>query len=402
MRLYLFDDQTADRWTPFSLSRPCGELRFGDRLLRQRLERFAGRRTEATLSRGWLTDFREFGSAPVLDRSAAPTDGDRLFLCTRFVPADGPRWEAPRDAGPALLLLDDRVVGAWIPAGTEPPDSRWFLEPVDLPGFGEQRAEGNLLEHAWDLVSGNPDRLGRDLYEIETSLPPEGVHLLGPGAVRMGEGVSIEPGTLLDTRHGGIRLDDGVEIRSGARISGPFHAGVGSRLLGGAFDSVSAGPRCYLRGEIEQTIVQGFSNKAHDGFLGHAYVGAWVNLGAMTTNSDLKNNYGTVRLGGRDGEVETGLLKLGCLIGDHVKTAIGTMINTGTIVETGANLFGDSRPPKWVPPFAWGHAPGAPVYDRSAFIDTALTVMKRRMVEPDDRTRACLASCWDESQRDAR
>jgi hypothetical protein len=119
----------------------------------------------------------------------------------------------------------------------------------------------------------------------------------------------------------------------------------------------------------------------------------------MTTNSDLKNNYGPVRLGDRDGEIETGLIKLGCLVGDHVKTAIGTMLNTGTVVEAGANRFGDSRPPKWVRPFAWGHSPGAPVYDRSAFIDTALMVMKRRQVEPDDRTRAWLAACWDESQQ---
>ena len=156
------------------------------------------------------------------------------------------------------------------------------------------------------------------------------------------------PGTV------GIRLDDGVEVRAGARLAGPVHAGVGSRLLGGPFDAVSAGPRCYLRGEIEETVVLGYTNKAHDGFLGHAYLGSWVNLGAMTTNSDLKNNYGSVRLGDRDGEIETGLIKLGCLIGDHVKTAIGTMLNTGTVVEAGANLFGDSRPPKWIRAFAWG------------------------------------------------
>ncbi len=402
MRLYLFDDHTADRWTPFALTRPCGELRYGDRLLRQRLERYAGREAEATLSRDWLGHFHELGAAPVLDRSAAPTGGDRLFLCSRFVPADGCRWETLPDTGPALLLVDDRVAGAWLPSGIEPPDSAWFSEPAGLPGFGERQVDGMLLEHVWDLVSGNPDRLARDLYAIESSRLPDGIHVLGQGPVGIGEGVNIEPGSLFDTRHGGIRIEDQVEIRSGARISGPFHAGVGSRLLGGAFDAVSAGPRCFLRGEIEETIVQGFSNKAHDGFLGHAYVGSWVNLGAMTTNSDLKNNYGTVRLGGRDGEIETGLLKLGCLIGDHVKTAIGTMINTGTVVEAGANVFGDSRPPKWIPPFAWGHSPDAPVYDRGAFIDTALAVMRRRMIDPDDRTRIWLASCWDESQRGAR
>ena len=399
MNLYVFDDRTADGWQPFALTRPCGELRFGDRLLRQRLERFAGRLTTATLSRSWLRQFHEPGSVPVLDRNAAPASGDRLFLCSRFVPADASRWEGPATPGPALLLVGDQVAGAWLPAGADAPDEPWLSDPSGLPGFSEHPLDGTLLQNVWDLVSGNPERLARDVSALEPSCLPDGVHLLGTGPVSLGVDVNIEPGVLFDTRHGGIRLDDGVEVRAGARLAGPVHAGAGSRLLGGPFDAVSAGPRCYLRGEIEETVVLGYTNKAHDGFLGHAYLGSWVNLGAMTTNSDLKNNYGSVRLGDRDGEVETGLIKLGCLIGDHVKTAIGTMLNTGTVVEAGANLFGDSRPPKWIRAFAWGHSPGAPVYDRGAFVDTAIVVMKRRLIEPDDRTRAWLAACWDESQQ---
>jgi UDP-N-acetylglucosamine diphosphorylase/glucosamine-1-phosphate N-acetyltransferase len=399
VNLYVFDDRTADRWQPFALTRPCGELRFGDRLLRQRLERFAARLTTATLSRSWLRQFQEPGSVPVLDRNAAPASGDRLFLCSRLVPADASRWEGPATPGPALLLVDDQVAGAWLPAGADAPDEPWFLDPSGLPGFSEQTLDGTLLHNAWDLVSGNPERLARDLSVLEPSSLPDGVHLLGTGPVSLGVDVIIEPGVVFDSRHGGIRLDDGVEVRAGARLAGPVHAGAGSRLLGGPFDAVSAGHRCYLRGEIEETVVLGYTNKAHDGFLGHAYLGSWVNLGAMTTNSDLKNNYGSVRLGDRDGEIETGLIKLGCLIGDHVKTAIGTMLNTGTVVEAGANLFGDSRPPKWIRAFSWGHSPGAPVYDRGAFVDTAIMVMKRRLIEPDDRTRAWLAASWDESQQ---
>jgi len=399
VNLYVFDDHIADRWRPFALTRPCGDLRFGDRLLRQRLERFANRSATATLSRGWLGQFNEPGSAPVLHRNSAPATGDRLFLCSRFVPTDNSTWESPATPGPALLLVGDEVAGAWLPDGVDAPDHAWFLDPAGVPGFREQQLDGVLLHEVWDLVSGNPERLARDLSAVETSSLPDGVHLLGSGPVSLGVDVSIEPGVLIDTRHGGIRLDDGVEVRAGARLAGPLHAGTGSRLLGGPFDAVSAGPRCYLRGEIEETVVLGYVNKAHDGFLGHAYLGSWVNLGAMTTNSDLKNNYGPVRLGDRSGELETGLVKLGCLIGDHVKTAIGTMLNTGTVVETGANLFGDSRPPKWVRPFSWGHSPGAPVYEQGAFIETALHVMNRRQIEPDDRTRAWLAACWEESQQ---
>ena len=146
---------------------------------------------------------------------------------------------------------------------------------------------------------------------------------------------------------------------------------------------------------LEESVVLGYSNKAHHGFIGNAYVGRWVNLGELTTNSDLKNNYGTIRLGGPDGEIETGLLKLGCLLGDHVKTAIGTRINTGTAVGAGANLFGDGLPPKWVPPFAWGGDHESPAFARDRFLDTAARVLERRGVAFDDPTREWLSSCWD-------
>jgi hypothetical protein len=151
---------------------------------------------------------------------------------------------------------------------------------------------------------------------------------------------------------------------------------------------------CRLRGEIEESVILGHSNKAHDGFLGHSYVGRWVNLGAMTTNSDLKNNYGPVRLGSPSGPVETGLTKLGCLLGDHVKTAIGTRINTGTVVGAGANLFGDSIPPAWVRPFAWGSDPAGPLFKQDRFLRLAKRVLERRGVEYDEQTDAWLAACW--------
>jgi UDP-N-acetylglucosamine diphosphorylase/glucosamine-1-phosphate N-acetyltransferase len=187
----------------------------------------------------------------------------------------------------------------------------------------------------------------------------------------------------------------GVEVLAGARLEGPLYVGPESRLLGGAYSGLSAGPRCRLRGEIEASVILGYSNKAHEGFLGHAYVGRWVNLGAATTNSDLKNNYGPVRIAGPNGPTDTGLVKLGCLLGDHVKTAIGTRINTGSVVGAGANLFGDPAPPSWVPPFSWGSSPGAEVYELERFLSVASTVHERRGVDFDDATRAWLAACWD-------
>ncbi|MFO7588930.1 MAG: putative sugar nucleotidyl transferase [Gemmatimonadota bacterium] len=402
MTLYLFDDAASDLWGPFALTRPIGELRFGDRLLRERLETFAGISARAALTRAWLAEFREAGAPPALPRDSELGDGDRLFLSSRFVPDAGSRLGSLAVDAPVLLLAGNAVAGLWVPAGREGPDGGWLLEPGPFPGAVERDVAGAVLPWPWSLIERNRDRLAADLASAGSgprSLP-EGVHLVGDGPLRIGAGVRIEPGVLLDTRGGGIRLDDGTEVLAGTRLAGPVHAGPACRLLGGPIGGLSAGPRCRLRGEIEDAIVLGFSNKAHDGFLGHACLGRWVNLGALTTNSDLKNNYGSVRVELASGEVDTGLLKLGCLLGDHVKTAIGTLLATGTLVGAGANLFGGDPPPRRVPAFAWGNGPGAPTFDRERFLGTAAIAMDRRGVTCDDGTRAWLGACWD-AARDA-
>jgi UDP-N-acetylglucosamine diphosphorylase / glucose-1-phosphate thymidylyltransferase / UDP-N-acetylgalactosamine diphosphorylase / glucosamine-1-phosphate N-acetyltransferase / galactosamine-1-phosphate N-acetyltransferase len=185
-----------------------------------------------------------------------------------------------------------------------------------------------------------------------------------------------------------------VTVRSFTRLGGPAYVGPGSTLLGGPFAAVSIGPMCKVHGEMEETIVLGYSNKAHDGFLGHACLGRWVNLGAMTTNSDLKNNYGRIRMWTPSGDADTGLVKLGCLLGDHVKTGIGALLNTGTVVGAGSNLFGSELPPKYVPPFSWGSGSELVAYDVERFLAVAGTVMGRRGLELGDGMRQLLREAW--------
>lgn len=396
MKLYVFDDRVADGWHPFALTRPCGELRFGTMLLRERLEAFAGLRAAAALSRDWLVSFREQGAPQVMPRDAALDRGDRLLLSARAVPALGASFPTGL-AAPTVLRIEDSIVGCFLPSGHPDPGPEWLREPEVIPGTGELELEGTQLAAIWSLVEGNADCLTADLEAVkddEVRAVPDGVHRIGRGAVLLGDDVRLEPGVVLDTREAGIRLDRGVEVRAGSRLQGPLHVGAGSRLLGGSFSAMAAGPYSYLRGEIETSVVLGHANKAHEGFLGHAYVGRWANLGALTTNSDLKNNYGPVRLGGPDGEVDTGLLKFGCLLGDHVRTAIGTLLNTGTVVGAGANVFGPRMPPKWVQPFSWGASPGAPAFERDRFLDTAARAMSRRGVEFGEPEREWLSACW--------
>ncbi len=393
--LVMFDDDAARRWRPFTLTRPAGELLFGTRTLRARAEAAFGLPCAGHITAPALADYDEPWAPPVLPPEALSRDG-AVFLSSRFVAESG---ALPDRA--ALLLAGDRVVGCRIGPGEELPTADFFLDPdASPPDLPRHDIDGGLIDHVWDLVARNPDRVARDLAAAQRrDVPPRelpaGVHFQGGRHLSIGSDVRIAPGVVLDTRDGPIRLEDGVELRPFTALAGPAWIGRGSALLGGSFQGISIGPVCKVHGEMEATVVLGYSNKAHDGFLGHAYLGMWVNLGAMTTNSDLKNNYGTVRVWTPDGEADTGERKVGCFLGDHVKTAIGTLLNTGTVVEAGANIFG-GMPPKYVPPFSWGDIDAA--YDPERFLAVAETVMARRDIALSDRQRRLLRTAFAEGR----
>ncbi len=391
--LILFDDRQARCWEPFALTRPVGDLLFGAERLVDRAQRLFAYPLLGYLTAGHLADFQESGTASVVAFEDLPGDRDLLFWCSRAVP-DTPQ-QIPRPSGATLYLIDGRPVGFYAPAG-EVPDTT-FLTELRWDGAKATRVElrGRTLEWIWDALLEAPEQLARDL-PAEGPAPdlPRGTYREGAYPLIVGRGVRIEPGVLFDTRDGPIELGDEVEVRMGTRLAGPAAVGARCRLLGGSFERVCAGPYSYLRGEISASVFLGYTNKAHDGYLGQAYVGKWVNLGAHTTNSNLKNNYGPVRVWTPSGIQNTGHTKVGCFLGDHVKTGIGTLLGTGTVVGAGANLYGSTMPPRYVEPFSWGEGSKLVEYRLAEFLGTAERVMSRRGVELDERGRRYLESCW--------
>jgi UDP-N-acetylglucosamine diphosphorylase / glucose-1-phosphate thymidylyltransferase / UDP-N-acetylgalactosamine diphosphorylase / glucosamine-1-phosphate N-acetyltransferase / galactosamine-1-phosphate N-acetyltransferase len=292
-------------------------------------------------------------------------------------------------------------VGWVLPAGVDSPDPATLLEPESLRFPEVHEVPGRVLGQVWDVVAGNSDQLRLDIHEIhprsDAFLPP-GVNHLGRDLMSVARGVELEPGITLDTRAGPIRIDEGAHVRSFSRLEGPLHIGRNSHILGGSVGRASIGPTCKVRGEVEESILLGFVNKAHDGYLGHALVGRWVNLGAMTTNSDLKNNYAPVRVRTAAGEIDTGLTKVGCFLGDHVKTGIGTLLNTGCVVGAGSNLFGGAMPPARVPPFSWGAGSALTEFRLDRFLEVAEVVMARRSVELTPGMRDFLTAAWERTR----
>ncbi len=395
--VYLYDDPTdLARFQPFTQSRPIGELRYSAWLLRERVTKVIGA-VAGYLSRAPIQRFVDVDAPPVV--AALPADQACVLLRSSFAPASG--IPAGTNGAPGVRLTDTagETVGALLAGRAwRGPDS------ID-PSWPSAQIPGRRLEGAWQLVDHLPELLRADLAAIKAERGPAripaGSTVLGdPSDVLIDEGAVVEPLVVLDTRGGPVWIRAGAEVRALTRLAGPLVIGERTRVVGGQLRESSIGPACVVHGEVSNSVFLGFANKSHDGFLGHSVVGRWANLGAGTITSNLKNTYGPVRLDLGAERIETGQTFLGALIGDHVKTAIGTMLPTGCIVGTGANLFGTARPRSTVPPFAWGTdeaggGGGTRVMACRMFLQTASRVLPRRAVAWDDAQRDYLTAVWE-------
>ncbi|MSR22895.1 MAG: hypothetical protein EXR92_05030 [Gemmatimonadetes bacterium] len=410
--LLLFDDRVAREWHPFSLTRPIGELLFGASLLREKLERVSGLRASGYLATPGLEGFEEMGAPSVLSLDRLPQAAMRLVLSSRYVPTveDGRRGSPLLSSsgdlpqGGIRLAAESGATIGWILSGTDSLPS--VHTHPDSDGRPVVRLRGRLLENPWQLLSENARQLSDELGDTRSGRgdpvgdvlrKAEGVHVLGDHPITVESGVRIDPLVVLDARSGPIHLSNDVWLQPLTHLLGPAYVGPGSTLIGGVFEALSCGPVSKLNGEVRDSIVLGYSNKAHHGYLGHSMLGRWVNLGALTTNSDLKNNYGPIRVGQKDHTLDTGLMKLGVFLGDHVKTGIGTLLGAGTVVGAGTNLVGDGLSTKWIPPFSWGSGAAYQPYHLEAFLESAERAMSRRQVMLTAGQRSFLGAAWRRS-----
>lgn len=245
-------------------------------------------------------------------------------------------------------------------------------------------ANVKFINYLWDALDylGEEIESDAELIDLEPVEPNNypGVHFLNESRILVGKNVKIAPGAVLDAEEGTIILRDGARIMPQATIIGPAAIGENSLVKIGAkiYEDVSVGEICKVGGEIEASIIHAYSNKQHDGFLGHSYICEWVNLGADTNNSDLKNTYGEINMTLEDREIRTGKRFLGLFLGDHSKSAINSMFTTGTVAGICGILLGDGFMPRYIPSFSWGGKKKSPLYKVSKAIDVAKTVMDRR------------------------
>lgn len=389
MQLVIFEDGQHRSFGPLTLVRPTFDLRCGALLLREKLEL---RRPDWPCVLVPRARLAEVVAEEHPDRGLDALSEEPTLLLSARVVVDDDLLNAIEDLSGEVLLKSGAIpIGAILRGGVRDRVGALVESCGDLLPLGIERTSGipaRVVTYPWDLVHLTPQEIASDARVLGTLGRNEadvhsGAHLLEPARIALGPNTAVGPGSVLDARRGEIIVGRGVEIVANAYVEGPAAIGDRCTVRAGAtiYGGVSIGPACKVGGEVAESVFHSFTNKQHGGFLGHSYLGSWVNLGAGTDNSDLKNNYGTVRVE-LDGEViDTGSMFVGATIGDHSKTAIGTTLNTGTVVGIFCNVLAGGFPPKSIPSFSWGTDGGLVDHDIERALDTASRVMARRGVE---------------------
>jgi len=388
--LYFYDDVRARQFEPFALTRPGSELRAGASLVRKRWERATSLPSAGFISSPHLAQFEE-GKAPPAVAPKSEIPAGSIIVNTRCV--------IPLDLAvePFDLLMCEGSACA-VRLARSLPVSQFADGSIDLgaiqTSLGGRKIGGRWINEVWDFIATLPEQLAEDIPRRAKSLEATALtdaSVIGSAGVFIEEGARIGPHVVLDATEGPILIRKGAVVAPFTHLLGPVSIGRDSQILGDRITTSSIGDRCKVRGELSNSIILGHSNKGHAGFVGHSYLGRWVNLGALTTTSNLKNTYGPVQLWTPSGVRTTGQQFLGTLFGDHAKTGIGTMLSTGTVIGAGANVFESSIPPKVVPPFAWGFGEPYETYDVTRFLVVAERAMARRQVELGEKGRQQLA-----------
>jgi UDP-N-acetylglucosamine diphosphorylase / glucose-1-phosphate thymidylyltransferase / UDP-N-acetylgalactosamine diphosphorylase / glucosamine-1-phosphate N-acetyltransferase / galactosamine-1-phosphate N-acetyltransferase len=405
--LYLYDDAHAREFEPFALTRPVSELMAGADLIRKRWERACGATASGFIGAPHLAHFDETG-AP---RCVGPDDlipAGSLIANSRFVPAIGSgiggTGTHPEDF--SAFHCGDEVCAVRIREPVRASVLAGGLLPLAALSHGADSCTtpGRWLSAVWDLIGQLVDQLTEDIPSIASTMSltrAESAAVLGKFGVFCETGAHIEPLVVLDVTSGPILIRKGATISSFSRIVGPCHIGENAIVVGDAIRSSSIGDTCKVRGEISNSVMLGYANKGHTGFVGHSYLGRWVNLGAGTTTSNLKNTYGQVQMWTPRGLQDTGAQFLGTMFGDHVKTGIGSMLTTGSVIGAGANVYGGRVPSRDVPPFAWGDREPYDKYEPAKFIEVARRMMGRRHVDLSSEAAQQLWDAWTSSERQA-
>ncbi len=396
--LCIFEDRKAENFYPLTLTRPVYDLRCGISTLWEKINRISEENLHLLCRKHLSQVTSQRIKTARVNQPEYLRDTDVLFVNGRLLFLDE---EIVLEGDEKIAVQGQDIVYGRLNKDTLERLSLWSTETIeDTLAQAKQmvkveEVEANLLEYPWDLVRLNGEAIKADFGLIGKSGIEEGVaegaYLIKPDQIYLAKGAEVQAGVVLNAEEGPIYVEEEAKIRPPTVIDGPCHIGKGTIVDGAKIrKGCSIGPVCRIAGEIAESIFHAHSNKHHDGFIGHAYVGEWVNMGALTTNSDLKNTYGTIKVPLQGKLIDTGDIKVGSFIGDHTTTGIGTLLSTGCVIGVACNIFGGGMSPKFIPSFSWGGEKGLVENKLNKVIEVARLVMERRGVEQTEADRDLL------------
>ena len=386
MNYILYDGSVRNNLLPFTFTRPVADIRIGILTIREKWEKYLGS-TTTTVTEEYLSE-----KFPMVEM--AENIMINASFCPNEVLVEMIQFLQPNQA----IVKNDEIIAFY----TTDEQEEVVFEEYELIEFEEDCLQ---VQQTWDIFQKN-DQAIRDDFELLTqdrkSQPiPSTVNVLGAENIFIEEGAVLNFCTLNATT-GPIYIGKDAEIMEGSVIRGPFalcdHAQV--KLATKIYGATTVGPHSRVGGEVNNSVLFAYSNKGHDGFLGNAVLGEWCNIGADSNNSNLKNNYESVKLWNYESErfENTGLQFCGLMMGDHSKCGINTMFNTGTVVGVAANIFGAGFPRNYIPNFTWGGAQGTQAYLPKKAFETAKIVMSRRNIDFTDLDEAILNHIFNETK----
>ena len=391
MHLCLFEDTLAKNFLPLTALRPVYDLRCGMLSMRQRIVGCLRPSALTLLTRNYLEPLVSEQN-PGVKVNALGADSF-LLINGRCIMSPEAAKTLKKGGDDCVFIAAGEVAAARLGAGTR---SRLALASTEngmdvslLMSLPHVELDVSMVRYPWDLVHVDESVYENDFRLLtrrgvnrKGDIHPSAV-LLGKKNIHIGEKSRVDPGVVIMAEQGGVFIDGGVRVWPNVVIEGPCHIGEGTVIKSGAriYGHTSIGPVCKVGGEVEHSILHARANKQHDGFLGHSYLGEWVNLGAGTSTSNLKNTYGNIRMNIGGAMVDTGKMFLGLVSGDHVKTGINMSIDTGTFIGTASALYGSKLPPKTVPSFTWGDGDNLTEYPYDKAVSVASKVMARRGIQ---------------------
>lgn len=386
MNYILFDGPYRDNLLPFTYTKPVADLRIGILTIREKWELFL-KTTTTTFTEDYLSE-----KYPMVELE------NNVMINASVIPSKDLVEQIKSLKHNQAIFYNEVLIAFFSLSDVETIDFELFYK-INL------NEEPIIIKNTWDIFSNNGIALQRDYEKItegRKSLPiPDSVNVVNPEQIFIEEGAILNFVTI-NASKGPVYIGKNSEIMEGSIIRGPLALCEGAVLKLGTkiYGPTTVGPYSKVGGEVNNSVISGYSNKGHDGFLGNSVIGEWCNLGADTNTSNLKNNYAEVRLWDYESGrfASTGLQFCGLMMGDHSKCAINTMFNTGTVVGVCANIFGSGFPRNFIPSFSWGGSQGFTTYLTSKAFEVAKIVMSRRNIEFTEQDEYILTTIFNQTE----